>query len=218
MTTLTNVADVCKLCGAEASFYDVAPTNTFGAPDLDTRPPEMERSTMPYWIRRCPLCGYCAPELAKGVKRARAIVQSDDYRRQLDDDAYPELANLFLCRSIIQEQLAKYADAGWAAVHAAWVCDDEKPERAAGCRQRALELFERAAANGQSFMADRASERILCADLLRRCGDFDRAVSVCDEGLAAKAKGFLRQVLAYERALAAAGDGGCHGLDEMGEE
>jgi hypothetical protein len=41
----------------------VSTTNEIGSRDLDNRPAEMMRSTIQYWICRCPKCGYCAPDI-----------------------------------------------------------------------------------------------------------------------------------------------------------
>ena len=47
MTTVFPQTVRCSVCGAENEMMVVASTNTFGGTmDLDTRPPEMKRSTM----------------------------------------------------------------------------------------------------------------------------------------------------------------------------
>ncbi|MBR4908658.1 MAG: hypothetical protein IKZ43_06585 [Acidaminococcaceae bacterium] len=46
MTTMFRQKYKCAVCGAEQEFYGIASTNSFGSPDLDLRPPEMQRSTM----------------------------------------------------------------------------------------------------------------------------------------------------------------------------
>jgi hypothetical protein len=52
-------------------------------------------------------------------------------------------------------------------------------------------------------------------DVLRRAGEFDRAVAECDALLACRqATGILRQVLEYQRRLAAGGDATAHRVEE----
>ena len=58
MTTMFRQKYKCAVCGTEKEFYGIASTNSFGSPDLDLRPPEMQRSTMGQWIQQCPKCGY----------------------------------------------------------------------------------------------------------------------------------------------------------------
>ena len=58
MTTLDEAKKKCAVCGKISAHFEVTSTNTFGAPDLDTRPPEMMRSTMDMWVQECPSCGY----------------------------------------------------------------------------------------------------------------------------------------------------------------
>lgn len=49
MTRIVPSKCKCAVCGAKSRYNVIASTNTFGGgPDLDLRPPEMERSTMPY--------------------------------------------------------------------------------------------------------------------------------------------------------------------------
>ena len=46
MTTVDEAKRKCALCGETSTHIEVMSTNTFGGvPDLDTRPPEMMRST-----------------------------------------------------------------------------------------------------------------------------------------------------------------------------
>ena len=50
MTTLDERTSTCAICGGRSKQTVVASTNARGSPDLDLRPPEMQRSTMPYWV------------------------------------------------------------------------------------------------------------------------------------------------------------------------
>ena len=60
------IKQTCFVCGKESSVTVMASTNTLGGtPDLDLRPAEMMRSTMPRWIQECPHCGYIAGSLDK---------------------------------------------------------------------------------------------------------------------------------------------------------
>lgn len=204
MTTIWAEEKTCAICGQTSRQTIITSTNLHGAPDLDLRPPEKQRSTIIYWVQSCPSCGYCAPRISEGLEIAPRVIQSDGYQRQLKEDSYPALANRFLCRTIIQEAAGDCLKAGWAAVHAAWVCDDaEEAQAAHRCRKRALGLFEKARASGIPLVKEPGQEEIIVADLLRRSGQFDKAIEVCEEALTkAPAEGILRQLLRFQQTLA----------------
>ncbi len=138
MTRWLQKAVRCGVCNAEGEYPMLASTNEFGSADLDMRPPEMRRSTMRGWVQRCHQCAYCAPDLSEGPAIASEVITSPAYCQQRENEAYPELANSFLCWSLIGKAADLDAEAGWAAVNAAWVCDDaEAPSAADQCRLRA---------------------------------------------------------------------------------
>ena len=58
MTTLFADELKCAVCGITSTHSDIGSSSSFGAPDLDLRPAQLLRSTMPYWIQECPFCGY----------------------------------------------------------------------------------------------------------------------------------------------------------------
>jgi hypothetical protein len=129
----------------------------------------MERSTIHCWIQRCPSCSYCAPDISGGPEIATKVVKSDTYLKQRDDSSYPELANKFLCWAIIKEAKGDDSGAGWAAVQAAWACDDHNTESGAKeSRKRAVALFEKARGDGSSFADGLGVQEAILADLLTR--------------------------------------------------
>lgn len=192
-------------------------TNRFGVPDLDTRPPEMMRSTMHLWIQRCPSCGYCAPDVSKAIPNAEVMVKSPAYVAQLASADYPELANSFLCLSILEESMSEYASAGWACIRAAWACDDaDNQYGAVQCRLRAAGLLDRARDHDQRFAGQEGAEEALLADLFRRAGQFDRAIQLCDEGLQ-KEKSLepvILDILDFQKSLIRKADTTCHQVRE----
>jgi tetratricopeptide (TPR) repeat protein len=184
MTTLRNVEKKCAICGKVNSYTGMFSTNAFGSPDLDTRPPEMQRSTINLWIQTCPNCGYSAPDISQKIPKSEEIVYSDDYRKQLNSSEFPKLANSFLCYSLIIENLEEYSKAGWACLHASWVCDDAKYIDAAKiCRKKSFTLFMKAKMNGQKFTEQLGAEEAIMVDVLRRAGEFEKALEIAEEGL-----------------------------------
>ena len=126
MTTVREEFVTCALCGKQTLVMLLNSTHSFGAPDLDLRPPEMQRSSMFAWVQRCASCGYCAPNIAEGTPSMKGIVESAAYRALLVDPDLPELARSFLCSSMIFEEFEEEAFAARSAIEAAWVCDDAR--------------------------------------------------------------------------------------------
>jgi hypothetical protein len=217
MTTLSREKEQCFICGKTSEYTGIGSTNRFGSPDLDTRPPEMQRSTITFWIRCCPSCGFCAPKVSHGSEQYKEIIRSEKYLHQLENREYTELANSFLCWVIIQEEASNYAMAGWSAIHAAWACDDAKPQMATSCRNRAIELFQKALTEGDSFAQDTGAEEAILADLFRRSGQFDKARTMCEVGIGKKPTEVIEQVLNYQIALAAKQDTDCHTINQAME-
>jgi hypothetical protein len=115
----------------------VLSVSAFGASDLDTRPPERMRSALRHQAQECPSCGYCAEDLAVAAPGLSTLVSSPEYLAQHQNSRFSGLANRFLCCALIDEAMEQYAQAGWAAIRAAWACDDENNDPAAKmCRAK----------------------------------------------------------------------------------
>jgi hypothetical protein len=149
--------------------------------DLDLRPGGVHRSSIYMWIQRCMSCGYCATDISRPLPGAQAIVKSDAYSRQLINIRFPDTVNAFLCWAMALEGAQQFADAGWASLYGAWVCDDDPQftTRAAECRLRAIGLFRTAAESQQRFARTHSEEARLLIDLLRRTRQFDDAMRLC---------------------------------------
>ena len=65
MTTMHEEKVQCCVCGKKNNHEVVGSSYSHGSSDLDTRPPEMTRSTIYYSIQRCPSCGYSASDLSE---------------------------------------------------------------------------------------------------------------------------------------------------------
>lgn len=162
-----NTSVKCAVCGKESDHKLNGSTKVFGESDLD----KIEPSTLPYLIQRCPSCGYCSPDLSELIIRADEQLDSDEYRAQLTNEKFPELANSLLCAGLLHEYAEEYNMAGGDCLHAAGACDDKENDEAAKyCRKRALAMFEEATESGQKFMDDAGQERLLLTDIARRAG------------------------------------------------
>jgi len=218
VTTIFGKEGTCAVCGSKQTVQEIGSTNTFGPMDLDTRPPEMQRSTMEYWVHECGECGYVAPELGAAADGAGRIVSSAGYRVELKNASRVKLANRFVCRALLEEAAGDLGSAGWRRLHSAWACDDaEQGEEARVQRRAALELFERARAGGQHAMKSVAGgDELLLADVARRAGEFQTAETYVAAGLAlAEVPAFVTSLLMLQQDLVRARDIGCHTVDEV---
>lgn len=148
----------CGVCGAPARPPFQAPPPEL-APDLDLRPGEPTRSTLPRWVATCPACRAAAPDLAALPAAARAVVESPDYQA-LSGPAAPFLRYALLCDS---------HERPGVLLQAAWALDDAGPgagQDPAPLRRAAAEAWGEAASMQDALSA---------VDALRRAGDMDEA-------------------------------------------
>jgi hypothetical protein len=178
----------------------------------------MERGTMQYWVQRCPGCGYCAEDISAENTTAKDIIQTPGYKNQLKNKSYPKLANSFLCQSLILESAKIFNQAGWAVMHAAWVCDDaKKKEGMRDLRIRAVGLFWKGLDIGQEIMeGDPPEDRLVIIDALRRAGEFKEAMRECDENLEVEYNiAQIGQAYKFEKNLIAIKDTACHTFEDI---
>jgi len=216
MTTEIREVLRCALCADESEYTIIGSTNAVGYPDLDTRPPEMRRSTIFAWVQRCPNCGYCAAEIFNPCTTARTVVASSAYKQQLNDGAFPVLANSFLCKAILDEARGDQAAATWAHIHAAWACDDaECPVQARSCRRSAADLLVQAEANGQAICNQNGLSAAILVDLMRRVGDWERARQALARPLETRLDDVVTEIFAFQSALLDMHDLSCHDVAEV---
>ena len=209
MSQMIDIDRVCSLCGVTSRQMILLESDARGSPDLDLRPPESLRSTISSWIQHCPSCGYCSTDIGQFIEGVDAIVRSREYRDQLSDLSLPLLARRFLCWSIILRDLHYTAKAGWAILHAAWVCDDAGDSASASyCRQQAFHSFSEARRSNIRFADGDHMEETILADLLRRSGRCDEAEAICMINTSASPE------LSYEQYLTMNRDQDVHRLYE----
>jgi len=209
----------CFFCGATSKFpQGNLIMGSVELRDLDGRPTHILRSSVYLWIQRCPSCGYCAPEIAEGDPVDADVLHGDAYRQQLDNPDFPETANAFLCHSLVMQARGLSADAAWAAVFAAWICDDNNyPESARACRRYAITFFTAAREASIDFAETAMREELYLIDLYRRCGDFSTAKSLCDGALGLKPDESIIDLFYFEKDLIERGDSGIHSIADMDE-
>jgi hypothetical protein len=220
MVTVIPVKSECSLCGtiSEQRITNILENESTGLPDLDTRPGEPVRLALPFWVQRCPHCGYCAADIELEYPNADRIIHFEDYEQVLHKRNMPEKAREFLAWAIIEATNAEYGGAGWSALHAAWICDDaEKPAPAAECRRQALAYFarQRAGLGHIAGFEDPGVEEMVLADLCRRTGQFGPALRWVESGMARKPSVVVQRALLKEQGLAEEKDRGAHTVLEL---
>jgi hypothetical protein len=216
MTHLRHLSTTCAVCGEACRFTIPEAAGSVGSRDLDTRPAEPLRSTIYAWVKRCPSCGYCAPDPGKAPEGAADVVKLPRYRWQLDARKFPGIANTFLCWSIIQEDLSAPARAAWAALHAAWACDDEEADVPARiCRRRAADLLRRAWDQDERLAPRAWADEALLVDMLRRAGRFREARTVATEVLEGNPGALIAGIMRFQVRLITATDRRAHTVAEV---
>jgi len=219
MTTLYEETAKCVVCGAKSKYMVIGSTNTFGSPDLDTRPPEMQRSTMFAWVQRCPKCGYCASDISEDSEVAQDVVTGGGYLSQLNDPAFPKLANEFLCKALVDQAKQDYGSATWSMIHAAWVCDDsEHADQAMICRRKAVEMLRITEKSGPYEADEDAVRTAVLIDLLRRSERIDEARQELSGRRDRVVGATITRILDFQLNLLDRSDISCHTIDEAVEE
>ncbi len=222
MTTLYLTNKNCSVCGESNRFplVDLSQKLT-GIRDLDGRPSHIQRSLVYMWIQRCESCSYCAPDISAECKVDPSYINSPAYKSITDDDSFPLTAIAFRAYSYLMTSMGLFADSGWAQLCAAWVCDDNcAPANAVECRKEALTLFRYAQEKNQEFSQSHVEENLILIDMMRRIGDFDTALKLCDQELQTDHPDTVWLLLDYEKVLIEKKDTACHNeseAEELGE-
>ncbi len=191
----------CGVCDAPAPAPFQAPQPEI-APDLDMRPGEPARSTLPEWVAVCQSCGAAAPDLAALPPAAGAIVRSDDYRTVAEQgpaETMPFRRWALVCRGLGDRD----AEAE-ALLQVAWAADD------AGADADAIALRRDVAALWEDAADTRIALRRL--DVLRRAGMFEEAGRWAGRVGDRPLDDTAQAVLAFQRARIAARDRARHSI------
>lgn len=210
MTTFMPGTCTCSVCGASTQFHMLASTSTFGSPDLDLRPAEMQRSTMSVWLQECPACGYVAGSVEEFAPVTREWLERSAYRRCEGIDFASPLAARFYRHYMIRTMCHDREGAFFALLHAAWVCDDMGDDKnARHCREKALPLLDQLIGEGGP---NEETRRVVKADLLRRSGHFEELLE--EFGALRFTEEIPAKIAAFHISRAKARDSGCYTVEE----
>jgi hypothetical protein len=225
MTTLEQIPVECGLCRTPSQQHTIGSTSRFGSPDLDLRPPELERSTLAWWSARCPECGFVSGSdlaLPDGATEdaVRAAVESDAYRIASADPELPQIARDALCRAVVADTIGDRPAAVRFVMWAAWACDDRDASPAAArLRLEAVERIRRLHADGERVFEEDAelADRIVICDLLRRAGRHRDGLEEASRAFGVDAPDDLVRILHFQAELAWRGDESAHSLAEAND-
>jgi hypothetical protein len=163
------------MCSYESDQPRLNSTNQNGSSDLDLRPQQMLRGTMPIWIQKCPNCGYINKSIQMETVVTSEFIKSEIYLNFNGLNPKSDLAGDFIRCALISIQDSDFLSAFDHYLHAAWASDDIKDYTCAkSCRLKAVAL-----ANSHiPSIDDKDHEEIqlIVADMLRRIGFFDYVI------------------------------------------
>ena len=215
MTTIDREEVACGVCNGTVVITVITSTNSFGSPDLDTRPPPMARETISTWVNRCPHCHYCRSDITDSAGVNKEHVDSDEYQNQLSDSRFSPLVNSFLCEAILEREQPDSRKQFWSLLSAAWACDDDgNIQGSNSCREMASEVARKCRADGVQYCADAVSEDFLLVDVLRRCGKFEEARKVISDTLTSIEHDVGKAILIYQGRLMDRNDRACHTIEQ----
>jgi len=170
MTTIYREDVTCSVCGHQSETMVIGSTNEFGSSDLDFRPPEMMRSTIPYWLHECPSCGCSADDLADVDPRVPNVVRNPAFRSMRSGlGELSDSARKFRTATFIACELGDYAGAFLRALHEAWVHDDEGDSiRARAVRLDAVDFLHQVHRGGLRVYPEMGADEMVTVDIFRR--------------------------------------------------
>lgn len=173
MSTFRKIEITCSVCGEKSSFNVLMSTNSFGSPDLDLRPPEMQRSTMWLWVQKCPHCNYVNANISSKTSLPKEYFSSLEYLGCESLSMPNELADKFYKLYMIKRDSGNYDDAYSALLRCAWVCDDSrKKELSCLMREKMVKIYDKLSKK----VKENENSVTQFADVLRRCGMFDTVI------------------------------------------
>ena len=168
----------CSICDWKSMHPVVMGMYIHGfPPDLDGRPSkEEELPPIEFLVQRCPNCGYCAGYLGESHPDAKTVIETAEYKEQLNNSDYPSLANSFLCKTMVDNATGNLVGRTWSFIRAAWACDDEKKDdQAVLCRRLAAESLEATVRAGKRIVDQYEMNAIILVDLFRRSNQMENA-------------------------------------------
>lgn len=210
MTIIREFEKKCFVCGKTSLQPVLASTNTWRYPDIDLRPPEMQRSTMDTWIVECPHCGYVASNLENKLEVSPDLLKTDEYLTCESKTFKSKLSERFYKHYLISKAENDHDSELLSLLHCAWSCDDDGDELAVEIRKLALKSLHQIYARDDD---EKNALKLIEEDLLRRSLQFDEVIR--------EFKDFIMEdklqndIITFQIELSMNKDSACHTVEEM---
>lgn len=210
MSTFYRSQQKCSICKKKSDFTLIGSTNAFGSSDLDLRPPEMQRSTMRFWVHECPRCGYVSEQISDKSAVHKEFLKSEEYRTNNNGINFDsQLASLFYKQHLINQYDGNERGSFFALLHASWACDDVgDTEKAIQCRILSLQILTSLIEQNPK---DKEQLIVLKADIMRRALLFDDLIA--SFSLIRLSQELLNRILSFQLSLARKKDAECYTVD-----
>lgn len=210
MTVINEFNQTCSVCGKTSPQPVISSTSTWGYPDLDLRPSQMQRSSMFAWLAECPHCRYVASRLENELEVPAELLKTDAYITCEGHSFKSDLAQRFYRHYLISKAEKDYGSEFLSLLHCAWSCDDNEDELAAEIRNMALEPLDKIKPKSDR---ERCNLQLMKADLLRRSGQFDRVIGEFKDVILEDK--LRNDVITFQIELAMKKDIECHTIEEV---
>ena len=207
MSTFITIETMCGICKTKFQTSEICSTNSFGSPDLDLRPPQMKRSTMPCWVKVCPNCGFARSTVEGNFKHLEYLIHSKEYKTCEGNRFKGQLSEHFYKQALVAIEEGEILTACSAFLHAAWAADDVKDVKGAIiCRCKALDLYETF-----DYKKDE-NQYVQRADLLRRTGRFEQLID--EYSLFKSSNELINKIVAFQLDRAKEKDYSCYTVSD----
>ena len=210
MTIITKFEKKCSVCDRTSLQPVLGSTNTWGYPDIDLRPPEMQRSTIDIWLVECPHCGYVASNIENELEVPADILKTDEYLTCEGKNFKSKLSERFYKHYLISKEEKDYNSEFLSLLHCAWTCDDNDDELAVEIRKMALKSMYKIEPQEED---EKNALKLIEADLLRRSMQFDEVIrKFKDVILEDKTQ---NDIISFQIELSMNKDSDCHTVEEV---
>ena len=190
MTTTMRISRRCAICGENVSVTQLTSCSSIGC-TMDGHRFFAGINPLPLFIQQCPICGYANWDLSS-LNGVNTSVVTREWLATIS--LISNCAVNYQTHAAICMASDNLDDAGISYLRAAWLCDDPDDEM----------VFRRKAAEALEY-SDDPELLLICTDVYRILGEFDRAKEQLDI-LASDPTGYnLAGLAAYEHRLVDSG-------------
>ncbi|UTH47597.1 hypothetical protein KBW81_12865 [Loktanella salsilacus] len=215
MTTYSTLDITCALCSQVTPQNVILSTNSYGWPDLDLRPAEMERSTLEFWVQRCSKCGYVSKDIEIKTLNAELALGSDRLKRVAFDSTGNDIQDRCLEAVIFYEYAEDFRNASDCALYAAWMADDQKKTKSAELyRAKAADLLIKYFDRSNDSYSGNTLSAVRLVDVLRRGGRWSECQKIANELCEFDLEKKIRAVVGFGIWAAYNCDSGCYTVED----